>query len=241
MTGNFFSHSKRLVFCLLILCFSNSVLLSQHILSGNLNQPSTHVVTIGPDRVTVNSVAGFNVGDTILLIQMQGVKITTSGGPGYYGTMQDKLGAPGMHEFMIILSKTGSPTNQIVFRNNILSTYDPKGNIQIVRVPYYNSATVKEKLTCAPWDTVTKSGGVLALVIGRTLTLNADIDVSGLGFRGGKDTIGAGICESTNPSLYGLEYYPRSFPNAGFKGEGVANYSYDLNQPLGKNFMRGGS
>ena len=238
MSFTFLHNCKRFILSMLILGFSCTLLLSQKSLSGNisLTQHATHVVTIGTDRVTVNNTTGFSPGDTILLIQMQGVKILTASG---YGTLQGKLGEPGMHEFMIIQSIIGSPTNEIVFRNNILKTYDPKGNIQIVRVPYYNSATVTSKLYCSPWDTLTKSGGVLALVVGKTLTLNADIDVSGVGFRGGYESVGDGICRSTNTSLYGLEYYPKSFTNAGYKGEGVANYSSDLNQLLGINFMKG--
>jgi hypothetical protein len=238
MTGNFLHHSKRILFCLLIFGFSSILVLAQTSLSGDISikNPSTHVVTIGVDRVTVDDTTGFRANDTILLIQMQGVKILTSSG---YGTFGGKLGEPGMHEFLIIQSVTVSPAKEIVFRNNILQTYDPLGNVQIVRVPYYNNATVTSKLTCSAWDTLKKSGGVIALIIGRKLTLNADIDVSGLGFRGGYDAQGDGICRSTNTALYGLEYYPQSNSNAGYKGEGVANYSSDLNQPLGLNFMKG--
>lgn len=235
MTGNFLGYYRKFIIGLLIMGFGCTLIQAQTSLSGYLNQPHTHVVTIGADRVTVNDVTGFAVNDTILLIQMQGVEILTA--LNAYGTLQSKLGEPGMHEFMIIMSiNTG--TNEIVFRNNILSTYDPRGNCQIIRVPYYNSAVVTGKLSCAPWDTLSKSGGVLALIVGRTLTLNADIDVSESGFRGGKDTIGDGICRSTDQTLYGQEYYSRTFTNAGFKGEGVANMS-EYGQPLGKSFMKG--
>ena len=234
MTGNFFHLCKKLAFCMLIPGFTSTALLSQKSLSGNINQPKTHVVTIGADRVTVDNANGFSVNDTILLIQMQGVKILTAGS---YGTLQGKLGEPGMHEFLIILS-INIGTGEIVFRNNILKTYDPNGNIQIVRAPYYNSAKITGRLFCDPWNPVTKSGGVLALIVGRTLTLNADIDVSGLGFKGGKDTLGVGICRSTNQVLYGAAYYPSNFTNAGYKGEGVANYT-DFNQPLGTSYKKG--
>jgi hypothetical protein len=235
MTRNFLLQGKRLILSMLILGFGSGILSAQKTLSGNLNQPSTHVVTIGADRVVVDNVTGFAANDTILLIQMKGAKILTAGSS--YGAFQDKLGEPGMHEFMIILS-VNSGTKEIVFRNNFLNTYDPRGDIQIVRTPYYNSAIVTGKLFCAQWDTLKKSGGVLALIVGRTITLNADIDVSGLGFKGGSDAIGNGICRSTNNGLYGLEFYPGSFPNAGYKGEGVANYT-EFNQLLGINYMKG--
>ena len=135
MIGDFLGHCRRLFLSLLILVYSSTAVFSQNALSGNINQPKTHVVTIGADRVTVDNVTGFSVNDTILLIQMQGVKILTASN---YGTLQDKLGEPGMHEFMIILS-INVGAKEIVFRNNILKTYDPNGNIQIIRVPYYES------------------------------------------------------------------------------------------------------
>lgn len=234
MTGFFLHFIKRLILCTLIFALSNAVLLSQRSLSGNLNQPSTHVSAIGADRITVDNVTGFNPNDTILLIQMQGVQILTA---ATYGFAQGKSGEPGMHEFMIIQSVNGG-TREIVMRNLLKNAYNVDGNVQLIRVPYYNSATVTGKLFCNPWDPVTKSGGVLALIVARTLTLNADIDVSGLGFKGGKDTIGDGICWNTNTALYGLEFYPRSFRNAGFKGEGVANLN-ESNLPLGTNYMKG--
>jgi hypothetical protein len=213
-------------------------LLAQKNLSGNINQPKTHVSVVGVDRVIVDNVAGFNVNDTILLIQMQGVRILTASN---YGTLQDTIGDPGMHEFIIIQSINGG-THEIVFRNNIHNNYNKhneNGNIQIIRAPYYNSVNITGKLFCDPWDPVTKSGGVLALIVGRTVTLTNDIDVSATGFKGGKDTIGDGICWNTNTVLYGREYYGSSFTNAGYKGEGVANWSVDLNQPLGNNFAKG--
>ncbi len=235
MTGNFLSHNKRLVLSLLIFIgFSGSVAFSQVSLSGNINQPHSHVVTIGADRVTVDDVTGFVANDTILMIQMQGVKISLD---PIYGGVQDILGVPGLHEFMIIQS-VNTGTNEIIFRNNIINSYDILGNIQIVSVPYYNSATVTGKLACDPWDPATKSGGVLALIIGRTLKLNADIDVSGLGFTGGKDTIGDGICLLDNQPLLGQQYYSWSFTNAGYKGEGVANFT-EFSQLLIPNYTKG--
>ncbi|HUX58427.1 MAG TPA: gliding motility-associated C-terminal domain-containing protein [Bacteroidales bacterium] len=224
----------RLILSMLILlCFNSATLLSQKILSGNINQPKTHVVTIAADRVTVDNVTGFSAGDTILLIQTQGVKVLLTP----YGNIQDKLGEPGMHEFMII--STVNAGNEIVFSRDILELYDPDGNIQIVRVPYYNSATVTgSTLFCDEWDPVTKSGGVLAVIIGRTLQLEADIDVSGKGFNGANDIIGDGICWWSDPDPYGLDYYPQTFTNAGLKGEGVANFT-EFDQPLVPNYTKG--
>src|ERR1035437_7283711 len=190
MTGNFLHNSKRLILCLLIFGFSSISIFSQKKLSGNLNQPAAHCLSLTRScKIFFDDVTGFSAPDTIILIQMQGVGITTP--TTGYGFIQSIFGQPGLHELMIIQSVNGA-TNEIVFRNNLLNTYDPKGSIQIVRVPYYNNATVTGKLFCNPWNSTTKKGGVLALVIGRTLTLNADIDVSKSGFIGGNDAIGDG-------------------------------------------------
>jgi gliding motility-associated-like protein len=219
MTGNFLRHSKRLILSLLILFVSNAAVFSQKKLSGNLNQPKAHVVTItGSDRIIVDDVTGFSAPDTILLIQMQGVGILT--GAADYGNIQNFLGQPGMHEFLIIQS-VNTLTHEIIFRNDLLKTYDTRGNIQIVRVPYYNSAIVTGKLFCDAWSNVTHKGGVLALIVGRSLKLNADIDVSNSGFTGGKDTIGIGRCALLAPVTTGKSY-PQNFYNAGYKGEGIA-------------------
>jgi hypothetical protein len=228
---------KRLLLSMLILLgIGSTVAFSQKNLSGNLNQPKAHVVGIPPsptDRVIVDDVSGFSVNDTIVLIQMQGVKILLSP----YGTLQNKFGEPGMHEFLIIQSVNGG-TNEIIFRNELLKNYDVAGSVQIVRVPYYNSARVTGTLFCDPWNPATGKGGVLALIVGRTLELTGNIDVSGRGFIGANDVIGTGICWNTNPTAYGQDYYPSSDPNSGYKGEGVANYT-EFDVPLIPNYAKG--
>jgi gliding motility-associated-like protein len=230
---------------MLILCISSTVLLSQKLLSGNLSQPNAHVISIntGGGGVVVDNATGFVAGDTILVIQMQGVGILT--GLADYGNIQNFLGQPGMHEFMIVQS-VNTITREIVFRNNLLQTYDIAGNVQIIRVPYYNSAVVTGTLTCQAWDSVAKKGGVLALIVGRSVRLNADIDVSNKGFKGGSDAIGDGRCAMVDPLTINPSY-PNTFLNAGLKGEGIAirNDAGVLLAPLnvkgqGPNFTGGG-
>ncbi len=244
MTANFLLSSKRLIISTLILCISSTVLLSQKLLSGNLSQPNANVISIpASDRIIVDNASGFNPADTILIIQMQGVGVLT--GKLDFGNIQSIFGEPGMHEFMIIQS-VNLGTNEIVFRNDLLKTYDPNGSVQILRVPYYNSATVTGDLTCDPWNSTTKKGGVLALVIGRSIKLNANIDLSGKGFRGGADAIGIGRCVQVVPITDSLSY-SQTYQNAGFKGEGIAIHDDfgTLLAPLhvkgkGPNFTGGG-
>lgn len=216
------SGNKLLSLCVVLMLFCGSGIFAQKNLSGNLGQPFAHVVTVGADRVTVDDVTGFKVagGDTILLIQMQGVQVLTAP----FGSLQGKYGEPGRWEFLVTQS-VNTLSKEIVFRNELKYSYDAKGNIQLVKVPFYNSADVTGPLTVAGWDPLQKKGGVLALIVGRTLKLSADIDVTGKGFAGGKDTVGDGVCRALDEALYGRDYYARSFTNAGYKGEGVANYT----------------
>ena len=65
----------------------------------------------------------------------------------------------------------------------LLNEYDTDGAVQIVSMPAYGSgALVTDILTARYWDGST--GGVLALDAS-TISLQAPIDVSGKGFRGG--------------------------------------------------------
>lgn len=229
MAVTFTNFGKKIVFYVLMFaCICNFQLYGQKKLSGKINLPRSHVVSIGIDRVTVDDPSFFSgdtlfmPGDTILLIQMQGIEIRTPADDSY-GDLQDKLGEPGMHEFMIIQS-INTVAKEIVFTNNIITPFDPAGNVQIIKVVYASSAEITGKLYCDPWDPVKKSGGVLPIIAGRELILSADIDVSGRGFTGAPACIGDGINVNSDPAVYGLPFYDNSFMNAGLKGEGLGTF-----------------
>ncbi|HEX2968396.1 MAG TPA: gliding motility-associated C-terminal domain-containing protein [Bacteroidales bacterium] len=214
----------------------------QKSLSGNINQPFASVTNILlPDQIVVDDPSEFNDGDTILLLQMKGA-IITADLPGIYGYYFGKAGTPGAHEFLIIEDITGST---ITLTKNLVNTYDVTGKVQIVKVPYYNTAEITGDLYCDPWDPATSKGGVLALILGRTLELNADINLSGNGFRGGQSVSGIGECYDVGPT--NLLVYPEIFTNAGYKGEGIASKDDEGNPLLplyakgkGLNFTGGG-
>ncbi|NJS35913.1 MAG: hypothetical protein HC765_04870 [Brachymonas sp.] len=63
------------------------------------------------------------------------------------------------------------------------STGANQNTYQVVRVPQLSSATITGELTAPAWNG--RSGGVVALDVAGTLTLNAGINVSQRGFRGG--------------------------------------------------------
>ena len=247
MSGRSRRYINKLILSLLILIgLAISVYSQDKQISGKINV-YRQVTAIGPglDNVTLNSVDSIALGDTILLIQMQGVGIVTD--QNSYGiAVQTKFGEPGGYEFLLVQSVDGG-TKKVVFTNNINNTFDVNGSVQLITVPYYNSATVTGTLTAKSWNNADKTGGVLALFIGRKLKLNAPIDVSGKGFIGAKDTIGAGICVTTDLAANNHDSYPRSWLNAGYKGEGLAIHDQfgTLLYPLhskgqGINFTSGG-
>ncbi len=223
MAGKLQGISKYLIFSCVLICFSGVSLFSQTKISGIINKYAS-VSSIGADFVIINDEAQFDqfsARDTVLLIQMKGARIYASEATTY-GTAYASYGKPGKHEFLTILS-VDDATNTIVFRNNILnSTFDLECGVQIIKVPSYNAAVVDAVLTCQPWDSVTKTGGVLTAIIGRTLSLNADIDVSGKGFKGGDITAGKGICATTNVSKLDKYVFAAGTDSSGFKGEGLA-------------------
>ena len=198
---------------------------SQGTTIGGIVNEYIHVVSInGPDNVTVTDASAFAAGDTVLLIQMKGaiINITESGS---YGGYRESTGKPGAYEFMIVQS-VNTGTGLVVFTSNMLNTYDVAGMVQLIKVPYYNSANVSSTISCSPWDSTAKRGGVVSFIVGSTLTLNADIDVSGKGFTGGTPFTGNGICTVTDQLTYDKFGYPDSYMNSGYKGEGLSIRGY---------------
>ncbi|GAI53910.1 unnamed protein product, partial [marine sediment metagenome] len=132
----------------------------------------------------------FNAGDTVLLIQVKGIGILVSDNAAEFGFRHNVYGA-GKYEFLLI-NTINQLTGDVNFTSDMgnFGDYDAGGSLQLVRVPGYDNARVIDTLTCQPWDSATGTGGVLAMIIGNTLTLEADIDVTGKGLKGGTATLG---------------------------------------------------
>ncbi len=208
-------------------------------IGGVINQYVRVIDFPGTDNVTVSDGSVFVPGDTVLMIQMKGVVMNGIQDISY-GSYQYAVGSPGAYEFIIIQAVAG---NNVTFTANLANTYDVSGLVQLIKVPYYNSAVVNSQLTCQPWDSLTtKTGGVLALIVGGTLTLNADINVSGLGFAGGFPTTGDGICILGNAAILDKSVYDVNYTNAGYKGESLVSRAYlafDNIPPVYPDFMKG--
>lgn len=200
---------NRIRFTLLLLC-TCSLLQAQNI-SGIINSYA-QVTAIAGTTITTISSTGFAVGDKIIVIQMKGASITTSN-TSAYGDITN-LNNAGNWEFATIASITG---NDIVIAAPLVKTYTMNAKVQLVTVPSYCNVTITDTLKCQAWNGLT--GGVLAFTSGGTVTMNADIDVSGKGFRPGTAcNTGAYFCNNSNWFLNPTNCL------GGWKGEGIAEY-----------------
>ncbi|MCD6200405.1 MAG: gliding motility-associated C-terminal domain-containing protein [Bacteroidales bacterium] len=205
---------------------------SQTSVAGIVNQYARVVSIDGFDRITLADASAFSDGDTVLLIQMKGVGIDVAG--THFGDPQNPNNA-GKYEFLIIQTVAG---NQVIFTVDLTNTYDNDGDIQLIKVPGYTNVTVSGTLTCPPWDSLSGTGGVLAVIVGNTLTMQADIDVSAKGFRGGVPVDGNGECTNVDAG-YDALYFSATSDSAGAKGEGIASYSFLSGGPLYPLYARG--
>jgi gliding motility-associated-like protein len=181
--------------------------------------------------ITVENATAYNVGDTVLLIQMKGAVIDSTN-TANFGTITDYKSA-GNYEYNYVKSKNG---NAIELKNKLLRTYEiPTGKVQLIRVPYYQNYSTTGKLTCLPWNGTI--GGVLVFNVANTLTLNDDIDVSGKGFRGGRPenfNSNTANCNSDN------FFYPLGNVLGAAKGEGIAEISSSKQSGKGRLANGGG-
>ena len=212
--------NKLLIMLLLIFSFSSGDLKSQEAISGIINKyAKVNSISAGYVIVSTTQATQFSADDYVLLIQMQGVGIRTL--DGSYGiNVQTLIGTPGAYEFLRVLS-VNTVTGQIDFTRNVINSYNIAGNIQLIQVPFYDSPTVTATLTSQSWSSTTGTGGVLAMMVGKKLILNADINVTGKGFIGAPGVLGIGECVNSN-TANDNDSYPDSWNNAGYKGEGVA-------------------
>ena len=207
---------------LLVLAFAVSLTaFSVHAqnISGVINTYA-HVVDIDTclNTATVPTTAGFNIGDRVLIIQMKGAQIDQSN-TGTYGTITSMNGA-GLFEIGTILSLPNLTT--VRFSDKLLNVYDTKdGYVQLVRIPQYTDVTVSDTLRPQAWNPGSGVGGVLILEASGTLTLNAPIDASGMGFSGGSASSNGG---AGSVSGFAFDGYTGALAgDGGYKGEGIAS------------------
>ncbi len=175
--------------------------------------------------LTVLDASQYNVGDTVLLMQMKGAFVDTTN-TANFGNIINR-GNAGNYEYNYIKSKNG---NELTLLNVVGKIFDYTfGKVQLIRVPYFSNNHTSTAYTAKAWDGTT--GGVLAFHVQGTLILGADIDVSKQGFRGGEGY--NSLTNTINCSLNQF-YYPSTAIHAGNKGESITNIGADKIRGKGK-------
>lgn len=213
----------------LIICYS--AVSGQELIRGIINDYTAANGYTCSNALLVDDASAFSAGDKILIVQMKGALINESNSSSF-GNVTD-YGTTGKYEINeVAFSETG-----VLYLNYIIShDYDYSAFVQVVRIPVYADAIIDSTLTCKSWDGNT--GGILVFFVEGTLTLQADIDASEKGFRGGD-----------------IENYPDSCPfgfawtgyrtgidsgNGAVKGEGFATVTDEKRAGRGKLANGGG-
>lgn len=199
---------KKYVFFVLVL-FIGLQTKAQNI--GGIINAYASVSAINYNVLTVNTTAGFAVGDKVLIIRMKGAQVNQTNTAAYGDTVT--MNDAGRYTFSNIIALT---TNSITL-SPFCDIFGNPNFLQVVSVPIFNNPVITSTLTCQPWNGAT--GGVLIFETPNTLTMNADINVSGLGFRGGDVWGNTFACGTTN--YFSAQAF---FGPEGKKGEGVANH-----------------
>jgi len=157
----------------------------------------------------------FAAGEQVILIQMQDNVIgSNTANNSSFGTLSS-IGSAGLYYVFTISSISGTSMTL----NKAPSTqFKPGGSLQVVS---YNNLgvnyTVNSSISAMTWDGYV--GGVVALQVSGTLSLNSSITADGAGFRGGVASSNrTGSCEPAT--------YMSTSAFYGTKGEGINTAGY---------------
>lgn len=162
-------------------------------IAGIIN--SYHAVTaIGAagclSYVDVRSSTGLSPNDRVLIIQMNGAEARRTEDASY-GTVTD-IGGAGLWEIATVASVT--PT-RLVLRERLRNTYNTMAAVQLVRIHTGTNERVTAPVLAQPWNGST--GGIIAIELSGTLTLDHEVNASSCGFRGGVKRSGGAPCSAT--------------------------------------------
>jgi hypothetical protein len=199
--------------------------------NSSVSSGSNHI-TIGPGRGAPVDIAS---GDLLLVIQMQNADFNYTntsayGMGGTSGTGYTDAKNSGLYEFVVATSAVPFSTGGTLgvdginagglansYTNSDATTTSRQKRFQVIHVPAYMNVRLTGTLTALAWDG--KTGGVVTIDVVNEIKLNShNIDVSGLGFRGGGGRMLGGAT-----GLSASAYATLSTSNAnGSKGEGIA-------------------
>jgi gliding motility-associated-like protein len=183
------------------------------------------VMSVETDRVLItpsSELPYFHPGDKVLLIQMTGATMPTI--PGFLtnpNKYKEEWRNAGMYEILQVGEVNG---NYVVFTRDHVNIYDDGEKIQLVRLVEGDNVTVTANVTAKPWDGTT--GGIIAVLGMDSVKLKANLDVSGLGFRGASvptENYTGGCRKDVVPDeiLDTLHFKNFILNKSGNKGEGI--------------------
>ena len=222
--------TKLLTFLFSLLLFSAGLCRAQTFTGVVNSYYKVTAINVATSTLTLNTAAGLTPNTKVLLIQMKGAAIDVTN-TAAFGNIT-AINNTGNYEVNYVCSVAG---NTVLLRFALLKSYTVAGLVQLVTIPRYTDATVTGTVTPLAWDPVTGTGGVVALEGTNSLTLQASIDASGAGFRGGTYIdfpIPPNDCNfATDVTDYAIPNPTvNAFINGGRKGEGIAigSASYEL-------------
>ncbi len=194
-------------------------------ISGIINKYSPVVDICHKNVVTVEDPQLFDVGNKVLIIQMQGAQIDETNSIDF-GNLQNIKNA-GNYEINEVANIN---SNKIGLKYELDYNYDISGTVQLIYIPVYDSVSVCN-LTCLPFDG--RKGGVLIFLANQTF-VEGNFDVSGRGFRGGQVEHARDMVQNFR------SFYADNSLDGAKKGEGIANYINRKQYARGKQANGGG-
>jgi hypothetical protein len=176
----------------------------------------------------------FNVGEQVIVIQMQDDVIgSNTGNSNTFGNLSSIANA-GNYEVRTITAKTpatGTPTS-ITLNGALTFSYNTGANSSVQVVTFRNlgvNFTTTANITGLAWDG--NVGGIIAFQVSNDLILNHSITANSIGFRGGARSVdyGGPVCASGNQNVF-----ISNSANYAAKGEGIYRSTN-----TGYNFARG--
>ncbi|MDW3648640.1 MAG: T9SS type A sorting domain-containing protein [Bacteroidia bacterium] len=205
--------------------------------SGVINQYfSVTAIDASNESLTLStSAASFNTNDEILIIQMQGGTMENADNANFGNVTS--IGGTGLYERATICGNTG---NEISLQHTLSQSFDdPAASnavIQVIKFSSYVDVNVNGSLFAPAWNGAT--GGVLVLSASGTISLNADINLNGLGFRGAAtETMNSG-CAGMPFFSFDQYFYAQADQGGAKKGEGII--PYEANKDYGKGAQANG-
>ena len=171
-------------------------------------------------------------GDKVLLIQMTGSERQDLGPT--IDHPQGNVNNTGQYEFLAVAS-VDEIAHTVTFTATLKGTYDAGEKFQLVKVYEGEEAVIQSTITPLPWNG--SKGGIIAMVVYKKLTFEADIDASASGFRGANPEPYSASCRPDNDTMY---FHVNALNRAGRKGEGILTVNDSLLKGGGKAINGGG-